>query len=133
MRTIQERWKEICNEYLKLFCERHDYEVEYDGWIGLDPSGCGTVVYVGDMYIDMEDLRYDVDNDIQTDQFEKWYWKRLELAEYGVDHWMNYKSFCLGAPDEWTPERIQELKEAYDKVQEAKERLEQICREEYGK
>lgn len=133
MQTLQERWREICNEYLKLFCERHEIEPEYDGWVGFGQLGYGTVVCVGDMYIDMEDLRYDVDNNIDIDKFEEWYWKRLELAEYGVEHWMNYKSFCSGAPDEWTPERVQELKDAYRKVQDAKERLEKICQEEYNK
>jgi hypothetical protein len=37
---------------------------------------------------------------------------------------MNYSSFCHGAPDIWTEERLNIVREAKRKVEEAKQNLE---------
>lgn len=113
-KSLQQQWQEICNDYLREFCHRHDYTYDPQYWIG-SPEGIGTIAWIGDtMLVDMEDLRYDVDNQVPVDKFEKWYWKQLELNELGIEVWLNYRSYCLGAPDEWTDERMQKLREVHD-------------------
>lgn len=126
---LQSAWTKVCNEYLRQFCEKHDYEFETDAWVGIGKENIGTVADIADVFIDMENIRYDIDNDIDKDLFEKWYWKRLDLYECGVEHWLNYPSYCSGAPDDWTPERMKELRELHNKVIESKMQLEKYLDE----
>lgn len=114
--NINERWEEICNEYVTLFCNKHGWEPESEMWVHDDP---GTTILIGDMYVGMDEIRYDIDNDIDESVFSTWYWKALELYELGVETWMNYESFCKGAPDEWPEERIQRLREAKQRLSDA--------------
>ena len=37
---------------------------------------------------------------------------------------MNYSSFCMGAPDEWSDERMDKIRKAKEKVKLAEEELE---------
>ena len=116
-------WKDICNVYLEGFCNKHEWTYEPDMWVSNDP---GTVVLIGDMYVSMDDIRYDIDHDIPKDYFTKWYWKRLEISELTdyADHYMNYESFCKGAPDYWTEERIQSIRVSKKRIEDAKAELE---------
>lgn len=116
-------WKDICNVYLEEFCNKHEWTYEPDMWVSNDP---GTVVLIGDMYVSMDDIRYDIDHDIHKDYFTKWYWKRLEISELTdyADHYMNYESFCKGAPDYWTEERIQSIRVSKKRIEDAKAELE---------
>ena len=112
-------WKDVCNEYLETFCKKHEYTYEPDMWVGSDP---GTVANIGDLFVGMDDIRYDVDNNIPESYFEKWYWKNLEVYELTGCNYINYPSYCEGAPDNWSDERL-------DRVREANKRLEQAKRE----
>lgn len=128
--NLQQQWKQVCNAYLRAFCERHEYTYDPTDWVGSNRAETiGTVVEVADMFIDMDDLRYDVDNNVPTDKFEKWYYKRLELYEFGIEVWLNYPNYCKGAPDEWTDERMERLRESNQRLQEAKARLEELCKD----
>ena len=49
--NIQERWIDICQEYLKLFCDKHEYSFEDCFWVA---DNYGTIVNVSDMFISME-------------------------------------------------------------------------------
>ena len=131
-RPIKERWTEICNEYLIEFCKRHEYEYnpQYDiingyAWVGGDP---GTIANVCDMFISMEDIRYDVDTEQPEERFEKWYWKALELHELGLPY-MNYQSFCKGAPDQYTDEQLKHIRESKNKIEKQKEELDNYIKE----
>ena len=113
--NIKTSWKNICDEYVRAFCERHEienieYEIENDYiWVGSDP---GTIACISDMYISMSDLRYDVDNNINPEYFTKWYWTSVERAELGIQY-MNYESFCKGCPDPVSSEKLEQIKAAH--------------------
>lgn len=124
--NIQERWRDICQEYLKLFCDKHEYSFEDCFWVADD---YGTIACVSDMFISMEHIRYDIDNDIEETMFEKWYWKAIEIFELTGQDFMNYESFCKGAPDIWTEEKMEKLREAHMRVYEAEEALRQEIEE----
>ena len=113
-------WKDLCNEYLEEFCNRHEFKYEKDAWIGDDP---GTIVMVGDMFVNMDDIRYDVDNDVPEEYFCKWYWKGLDVYELTGEKYMNYPSYCKGAPDKWTNEALDRVREAQKRVEDAKASL----------
>ena len=124
--NIQERWRDICQEYLKLFCDKHEYSFDDCFWVADD---YGTIACVSDMFISMEHIRYDIDNNIEETMFEKWYWKAIEIFELTGQDFMNYESFCKGAPDIWTEEKMEKLREAHMRVYEAEEALKQEIEE----
>lgn len=122
MKDIKKQWKDICDEYLQMFADKHELELddidEYN-WIGGDP---GTIATPSDYFISMEDIRYDIDNDIPEDVFFKWYDYSLELHELDLNN-VNYSSYVKGARpyDNNDIERIKSLKK---KVMEAQDILE---------
>ena len=125
-KTLQSKWLEVCDDYITAFCEKHSYILDYDCWVANNP---GTVACISDMFVSMEDIRYDIDNKVTEDKFEKWYWKNLELYELGVEHWMNYSSYCKGAPDEWTEERMNKAREMRKGIHELEENLRELIEE----
>ena len=120
---LKQAWEEVCNTYLQEFCRRHGYCCEPDVWVANNP---GTIACVNDMFISMEDIRYDVDNCIDIDCFEAWYSKSFEIYELTKQNYMNYSSFCQGAPDPWTEERLNSIREAQKRVFEAQENFEKV-------
>lgn len=119
---LKKSWVQICNIYLSEFCRRHNFSYDRDMWISGNP---GTAAEVCDMIISMDDIRYDVDNQIDPNVFQKWYWKSVEVSELtnGTQSYLNYPSFCKGAPDPFTKERMEQLRKAHQRVLEAKEAL----------
>lgn len=113
-------WNEICFHYVEAFCQRHGYTAERDAWVGGD---VGTTICINDMYVGMNEIRYDVDNNIPTEQFEKWYWKALEVYELTGEKWLNYQSFCKGAPDPWPEEKLKKVREGVKKIEQMKKEL----------
>lgn len=113
-------WKDVCDEYLEAFCDKHGYELsqleKIYAWVGDDP---GTVANIGDLFVGMDDIRYDIDHNVPETYFEKWYWKSLEVYELTKCHYMNYQSYCMGAPDSWTEERLQKARDAQKRLDEA--------------
>ena len=122
IKTRQERWNELCNEYLKEFCDKHEWQYEPDMWVA---GNIGTIVMIGDMFVSMNNIRYDVDNNIPTDYFAKWYWKSIEISDLtdGAENYMNYENYCKEAPDYWTEERLQKIRASKKRVEEAKNEL----------
>ena len=122
LNRLKKSWITISNIYLHEFCRRHEFEYSDARWISDNP---GTTVEVCDMLISMEDIRYDVDNQIDPDMFQKWYYKSLDVYELtnGAQSYLNYPSFCESAPDPFTEDYMKKLQDAHKRVQEAKEAL----------
>lgn len=93
---LKDYWRTICNLYLKQFCKKHDYLYEPDMWVVGDP---GTIICINDFFVAMDDMRYDIDNNITPEMYEKWYWKALDFHEKTGKNYLNYQSFCKGAPE----------------------------------
>ena len=75
--------------------------------------------------VSMNNIRYDVDNNVPTDYFAKWYWKSIEISDLtdGAENYMNYENYCKEAPDYWTEERVQKIRASKKRVEEAKNEL----------
>jgi len=81
-----------CNEYLRLFCEKHDYDYEEakDSWV----ANCvGDVTCVGDIFVGMQTIIADIEMDAPEEEFLKWYGYNLVANEFGFttpnfDHWL---------------------------------------------
>ena len=57
MKTIRDSWREVCDEYLLAFCEKHEYDYDDAYWVGDDP---GTIACVADIFVGMDEMRYAV-------------------------------------------------------------------------
>lgn len=103
-----------CNEYLRLFCEKHDFDYEEakDSWV----ANCvGDVTCVGDIFVGMQTIITDIEMDAPEEEFIKWYDYNLVAHEFGFttpnfDHWLR------GCPrvSEDTFKKLQGLKNDLD-------------------
>ena len=81
-----------CNEYLRLFCEKHDFDYEEakESWV----ANCvGDVTCVGDIFVGMQTIITDIEMDAPEEEFIKWYDYNLVANEFGFttpnfDHWL---------------------------------------------
>lgn len=92
--TIITDYKIACNSMLKAFCERHDFIFEEDAWAG---GVEGSIASVGDFYVDMQTIYYDVTELPDVDDFIKWYDYCNRLYAIGMKKNINYESWCKGA------------------------------------
>jgi hypothetical protein len=76
------------------------------------------------MFVSMDNIRYDIDNDVPEECFENWYWKSLEVYELVGEKYMNYESYCKGCPDYWTEDKLASIRAAKQRVIDARDALE---------
>jgi hypothetical protein len=100
-----------CIEYLRLFCEKHefDYEDTKDAWVGNEVGG---IANVSDYFVSMDTIIADIEMNATEDEFIKWYDYSLVANEFGLDV-PNFKNWVLGCPrtSEETIERLRKLKQ----------------------
>lgn len=122
-RDAREMFRRGCEAYLRLFCDKHgyDYEDAAQSWVAGD---VGDVVCVGDMYVDLEDIRTDIDRDAPEDEFVKWYDYGMRLASIDLSiPTPNYSSWLRGYPRR-SEQEMAELELLHHKVEVAKAELE---------
>lgn len=103
-----------CNEYLRLFCEKHDYDYEEakESWV----ANCvGDVTCVGDIFVGMQTIITDIEMDAPEEEFIKWYDYNLVAHEFGFTT-PNFESWLRGCPrvSEETFKKLQGLKNDLD-------------------
>ena len=103
-----------CNEYLRLFCEKHDFDYEEakESWV----ANCvGDVTCVGDIFVGMQTIITDIEMDAPEDEFIKWYDYNLVANEFGFTT-PNFESWLRGCPrvSEDTFKKLQGLKNDLD-------------------
>ena len=94
--TAKEYFVKGCNEYLRLFCEKHDFDYEEakESWV----ANCvGDVTCVGDIFVSMQTIITDIEMDAPEAEFLKWYDYNLEAIEYGFGT-PNFESWLRGCP-----------------------------------
>ena len=113
-----------CNEYLRLFCEKHDFDYEEakESWV----ANCvGDVTWVGDIFVGMQTIITDIEMDAPEDEFIKWYDYNLVAHEFGFNT-PNFESWLRGWPrvSEETFKKLQGLKnDLDDAIKSEKEKL----------
>lgn len=127
MNTLQKDYNDICERYLRAFDEKHDlalFESDFkDCWIG---GQVGSIADINDMYLNFDDIRYDIDNNIPAGKIFDWYWNSVDHAEMKVKY-MNFESYCKGAQDPVPEKEMKRIKELRKKLDETyKEFLDSI-------
>jgi hypothetical protein len=121
--TAREYFVKGCNEYLRLFCEKHDFDYEEakDSWV----ANCvGDVTCVGDIFVGMQTIITDIEMDAPEEEFIKWYDYNLVAHEFGFTT-PNFESWLRGCP------RVSE--ETFKKLQGLKNDLDDAIKEEKDK
>jgi len=106
---FEEKYKEYkgcCNWILFSFCGKHEYEYEEDLWVAGD---IGTIALIGDLYVDLQDMITDLNNNAPKEEFLKWYDYSLEVYQLGLNN-VNYKSWLNGCP-RYTDEELKMIRE----------------------
>ena len=103
-----------CNEYLRLFCEKHDFDYEEakESWV----ANCvGDVTCVGDIFVGMQTIITDIEMDAHKEEFIKWYDYNLVAHEFCFNT-PNFESWLRGCPrvSEETFKKLQGLKNDLD-------------------
>lgn len=103
-----------CNEYLRLFCEKHDFDYEEakESWV----ANCvGDVTCVGDIFVGMQTIITDIEMDASEEEFIKWYDYNLVAHEFGFNT-PNFESWLRGCRrvSEETFKKLQGLKNDLD-------------------
>ena len=127
---IKKLWREVANEYRKKFCEALEIDIIDAYWVGDDP---GTTAVVGDYFVDIHDMRYLVDNIIDTKLYIKWYDYSLDIHELQeryneIEHFttlrnISFESFVNGAPCPYSQEDIVRMRGYLDAIREATEKF----------
>ena len=93
--NLQEKFTAIAELYIEAFLRKHNLFDDENGdyseweWVGSDVGG---IIEVADYFIGFDDIRYDIDNCIEKDNFFEWYDYVLENEKK-----INYKSYLKGA------------------------------------
>ncbi len=132
---IKQQWNEACEAYLCEFCKRHDFDRDDADWVGGDIGG---LAQIGDYFVGMNEIRYDVDNQVPEKTFFLWYDYTMEIHEiqslwheledYTEMRSINYPSFCKGAPLPYSPEELESWMESAKRLEEAKQNFLESCR-----
>lgn len=127
---VKRKYEDACNDYLKLFCEKHgfDYDDAVNSWVAGDVGG---VCALGDYFVSFEDMKTDIDNDAPKDEYWLYYDYSLEAHELGFIC-PNYVNWLRGCP-RLSEEQMSSLREAKNRAYEAKEDFERILKEENEK
>ena len=115
---IKMNYETACYEYLKRLLFNWGYgdcTVSSVGWWVGDDIG-GLFCFEDDTFINMDEIRYCVDNDVSQETYNEYIEYNLKCSEYGFEN-MNLNAFVKGAP------RIQE--EAFDGLDKQKKMLEE--------
>ena len=122
-KELKQQFEEVCNAYLDAFVKRHNL-VSAD-WVG--PGVCENVCANDEVFLDLDDIRYDVDNAASLSVNEIWDWvdycRRLEYLECPKK--INFPSWCKGAPKPYTLKMLDELEGLHQAVIDAKKKLDE--------
>lgn len=107
--ALRERYEKACNGYLEELLRMWELDAHYGYWIAEEVGG---VYDYGDGSIDinMADIIYCVDNDIDREEFDEWSAYIVDAAEFGFTT-PNLKSWHKGCPR--TPQEV------FDKLRKA--------------
>lgn len=121
-RHLQEKWEAACNGYLLELANMWELDCKsYGFWIGNDVGGTFSYGDTG-LYIDMDNVRYCVENDIAKDEYMEWLEYCVWASEF-EQNVPNLKSWHMGCPrvDETTQERLLAMKrELCELIEETK-------------
>lgn len=120
-KTLKDDFTDICNRYIKRFCEKHD--LCFEGWVA---DRVGETAEIGDMFLSLDDIRFDIDTEQVVGKIEKWWDYSYDLAMLECPKTINYRAWCEGAPLPYTQVQLHKIRLAHNDVVTAKQVLEDL-------
>ena len=100
-------YRQACNQYLALFCDKHGYDLRDAEWVAGEP---GDIATIGDYFVSMRTIIDDLEMDAPEEEFIRWYDYCLEANDLGIAS-PNFRSWVKGCP-RIPEERLQRLRDA---------------------
>lgn len=122
-RHLNEQWETAYNGYLLELHNMWELDAHYGFWVA-DEVG-GVYCYGDNIFIDGNNLKYIVDNDISYSDYMEWLDYCTWAAEFGQNR-PNLDAWCKGCPrvDVVTQEKMSAMKFELDKlIRETKEKF----------
>ena len=116
--SLSVAYDNACNDYAKAFAEKHEMDYTDEDWVGGD---FGTILGLGDYYFNFQEIKYDMDYNIDKDEIFKYYDYCIRASTLGFKKIMNYENWCKGCP------RISE--EAFAKAEKYNKEIEKLKQE----
>ena len=106
--SLRKEYEKVCRDYAKAFCNMYGYDYDEKEWVEI-----GGVYEIGDMFVNFDDIRYIVDNEVPSKMFYEWYdyTTRLGFIDISIPT-PNLKSWCMGCPRK-SDEEIRALEESH--------------------
>ena len=120
--SLKSDYINACNAYLKAFCEMYGLVYDPDFWVEV-----GTIIEVGNYYVNMDTIRTAVDKGVPREEFVKWYDYCMDCGSLDIPS-PNFDSWLRGCPRR-SDEEIRELMERSHKIEELKEELRKLIDE----
>ena len=115
MKSLKEKYTEICNQYIMAFVDKHEYKFDY--WIAGEVGGLAS--FIEQYVFSMDDIRYDIDTNQPTNLIFIWQDDSVDNTDIKI----NFKAYSNGLRYEYvrlkeTEETIDNLKKAIEQAQE---------------
>lgn len=95
IKHLHEKYSSVCNEYLRIFCEKYDRDFDPDCWVG---GKVGEIAQITeDTFVDLRDMITDCE--IAKNRREYFLWSDyIEQVSLLNLRRLNYESWLKGAP-----------------------------------
>lgn len=123
-RQCKDAYEKGCNSYLLTLANAWEWDCKAYGYWVADEVG-GVFSYGESIFINMEDIVFCVENDIDENEYTEWQEYNVEANEFGFD-FINLKSWHMGCPrvTRETFDRLRKMKQTMmDEVEKEKELL----------
>jgi hypothetical protein len=77
--TLKQRYERICQTYVDQFCAKHNCEIDFIS---------GGHYMIGDAFLSLDVIRYDIDNEVPKGEVFTWFWKWVDVE--GFPNFENY-------------------------------------------
>lgn len=108
--------------YMNEWCTKHGFEYGYDGWVSDDTGG---VCMVGDYFVNFDDARYDIDNDLPETMYFDWYEYTLDVYEVDADRKITLDAYANGYRP-YNDTQIGMVKTGKAKIRELQKELDEL-------
>jgi hypothetical protein len=85
MKTLKEKYEDVCNEYVKKFCKKQGMSFEF--WV----DSVGGIVLCSDFYLNFLDIVWDINSNQPEDRIIDWYDDMI--IKYPKET-VNYFTYC---------------------------------------
>ena len=91
IKLLKENYEKACNDYVRALLTLWGVDYKYGYWVG------GVYDCDGWIFINMQDVVYCVENDVTSEEYEKWQDYCVKCSEYHLPI-LNLNAWHKGAP-----------------------------------